>query len=92
MVERQRIFSIPNMLSMPDWLWCRSCDAGLSANAQAFLAILAISLLSDVFDGYLARRLNQPPDLVRKLDSWGDVLTYGGYDSGSLLDLACSVF
>ena len=47
------------------------------AQSQAFLIVLAVSLLSDVFDGYLARKLNQTTDLGAKLDSWGDVLTYG---------------
>jgi len=49
----------------------------IAAKAQAFLMVLAVSLLSDVFDGYLARKLNQATDLGAKLDSWGDVLTYG---------------
>ena len=43
---------------------------------QLFLWILAVSLLSDVLDGYLARKLNQVSELGAKLDSWGDVLTY----------------
>jgi phosphatidylglycerophosphate synthase len=42
-----------------------------------FLVVLAISLLSDVLDGYLARKLNQVSELGAKLDSWGDMLTYG---------------
>ena len=48
------------------------------AQAQVFLAVLAISLLSDAFDGYLARKLNQASELGAKLDSWADVLTYSG--------------
>jgi CDP-diacylglycerol--glycerol-3-phosphate 3-phosphatidyltransferase len=49
----------------------------LAANAQAFLMVLAVSLLSDAFDGYLARKLHQTTEFGAKLDSWGDVMTYG---------------
>ncbi len=44
---------------------------------HGFLALLALSLLTDGLDGYVARRLNQTSDLGAKLDSWGDLLTYG---------------
>jgi len=38
--------------------------------------VLAVSLLSDVLDGYLARKLGLVSELGAKLDSWGDILTY----------------
>jgi CDP-diacylglycerol--glycerol-3-phosphate 3-phosphatidyltransferase len=41
-----------------------------------FLVLLSVSLLSDVFDGYLARRLNANSNFGNKLDSWGDMATY----------------
>lgn len=37
-----------------------------------FLALLGGALLTDVLDGYLARRLGAESDLGRKLDSWAD--------------------
>lgn len=40
-----------------------------------FTVVLAASLLMDVLDGYLARRLNQQTRLGAQLDSWGDILT-----------------
>ncbi len=46
-------------------------------DGEAFLGVLVISLLSDVLDGYFARKLNQTSDLGAKLDSWGDMVTYG---------------
>lgn len=77
-VVKEKIVSIPNMLSMTRLVLVPVLVIlAYSANAQVFLMVLAISLLSDVFDGYLARRLNQATDLGAKLDSWGDVLTYG---------------
>ena len=56
--------------------------AYLPQRGEAFLGVLAVSLLSDVLDGYLARKLGQASELGAKLDSWGDMLTYGGHDSG----------
>ena len=41
-----------------------------------FLALLAVSLLSDSIDGFIARRLNVASELGTKLDSWGDLATY----------------
>jgi CDP-diacylglycerol--glycerol-3-phosphate 3-phosphatidyltransferase len=41
-----------------------------------FLAILAISLLSDAIDGFIARRLNVTSKAGARLDSWGDFVTY----------------
>jgi phosphatidylglycerophosphate synthase len=37
-----------------------------------FLSLLALALLSDALDGFLARRLKAESELGRKLDSWGD--------------------
>jgi len=41
-----------------------------------FLALLAISLLSDAIDGLIARRLRRTSEFGTKLDSWGDLATY----------------
>lgn len=77
-VTKQKICTVPNMLSMTRLVLVPVLiGLAFTAKAQAFLAVLAVSLLSDVFDGYLARKLNQATELGAKLDSWGDVLTYG---------------
>ncbi len=72
------IYSIPNLLSLLR-LALVPVLIGLAyiGDAKAFLGVLAVSLLSDVLDGYLARKLNQVSELGAKLDSWGDILTYG---------------
>jgi CDP-diacylglycerol--glycerol-3-phosphate 3-phosphatidyltransferase len=44
--------------------------------AALFLLILAISLLSDMLDGYFARKLKQVTELGARLDSWADMATY----------------
>jgi CDP-diacylglycerol--glycerol-3-phosphate 3-phosphatidyltransferase len=41
-----------------------------------FLAILAVSLLSDALDGFIARRFKATSKTGTKLDSWGDFVTY----------------
>ncbi len=41
-----------------------------------FLVALVCSLLSDLFDGYFARRFNQATHLGTLLDSYGDFATY----------------
>jgi CDP-diacylglycerol--glycerol-3-phosphate 3-phosphatidyltransferase len=42
----------------------------------AFLATLAVSLLSDLCDGWVARRFQQSTRLGTLLDSYGDLATY----------------
>ena len=42
--------------------------------ATAFLSCLAIALLSDALDGWLARRLGRKSDLGTRLDSWADIV------------------
>jgi phosphatidylglycerophosphate synthase len=41
-----------------------------------FLVLLAVSLASDVLDGFLARRLGCASAHGARLDSWGDLATY----------------
>ena len=43
---------------------------------QTFLAVLGLSLLTDILDGYLARKLRQTSEFGAKLDSWADLVTY----------------
>ena len=86
------IYSIPNILSflrlalVPVLVGLALVKAG-----QLFLWVLAFSLLSDVLDGYLARKLNQVSELGAKLDSWGDVLTYASMIFG-LFSIWPSIF
>ena len=53
--------------------------------AELFLLLLAVSLVSDVLDGYVARKLQQTSELGARLDSWGDILTYGAMISALYL-------
>ena len=77
-VIKQKICSVPNMLSILRLLLVPLLiGLAVAGKAEVFLAVLAVSLLSDALDGYFARKLNQTTELGAKLDSWGDVLTYG---------------
>ncbi|MDF1833213.1 MAG: CDP-alcohol phosphatidyltransferase family protein [Porticoccaceae bacterium] len=71
------IINIPNGLSasrlvvVPVLLYLAYYGYG-----NAFLVLLAGSLLTDGLDGYLARRWNQTSEMGARLDSWGDLFTY----------------
>ncbi len=41
-----------------------------------FFILFGLMLLSDVFDGIIARMLDQTSELGARLDSYGDILTY----------------
>ncbi len=43
---------------------------------RLFLALLIVSLVTDILDGKIARLLNQGSQLGAKLDSWADFATY----------------
>lgn len=82
----KKLITIPNLLSglrialVPVLLY-----VAMEQMQLVFLAVLAVSLLSDALDGYFARLLDQATDLGAKLDSWGDLLTYGAMIAGLYL-------
>jgi len=71
------LVTLPNALSAlrlvlaPAMLWL-----AWSGAETAFLVTLSASLLSDLCDGWLARRLGQQSALGTLLDSYGDLATY----------------
>ncbi|MCW8827172.1 MAG: CDP-alcohol phosphatidyltransferase family protein [Gammaproteobacteria bacterium] len=73
----QALLTIPNQLSLfrliaaPFLLYL-----AWIGEANIFLILLAISLVSDALDGFLARRWHQESELGTKLDSWGDLANY----------------
>jgi len=50
-------------------------STAMAGSRKWFLVLLAVALLTDALDGFLARRLNAYSDLGRKLDSVADYLT-----------------
>jgi len=75
--QRERLVTLPNALSAlrlvlaPVLLWL-----AWTGQHTAFLVTLSVSLLSDLCDGWLARRFQQATQLGTLLDSWGDLATY----------------
>jgi phosphatidylglycerophosphate synthase len=69
--------TLPNLLSAsrllvaPALLYC-----AWAGEAGVVLVLLGASILSDIADGQLARRLDQVSQLGGELDSWGDLATY----------------
>ena len=71
------IYSIPNLLSLLRIALVPVLALAAAFNqADLFLLVLAISLLSDLLDGYFARKLHQVTELGARLDSWADMATY----------------
>ena len=74
---RRLTINIPNLISsfrlviVPILLYF-----AWSNKTTLFLVFLVCSLLSDIVDGFIARRLNQSSELGAKLDSWCDLATY----------------
>jgi CDP-diacylglycerol--glycerol-3-phosphate 3-phosphatidyltransferase len=73
----ERLVTIPNVLS---GLRLSSVPVLLvlarQGYADAFLLLLIFALLTDIADGYLARRLRQESEFGARLDSWGDFSIY----------------
>ncbi|RRS31724.1 MAG: phosphatidylglycerophosphate synthase [Epsilonproteobacteria bacterium (ex Lamellibrachia satsuma)] len=69
--------NIPNLLSLfriiaaPFLLL-----AGWLGRTDLFFILFGLILLSDAFDGFIARILDQTSELGARLDSYGDILTY----------------
>ena len=83
---KQKIWTLPNALSGLRILLVPVLLAlAWQGQREWFLICLAVSLVSDGLDGYFARLLHQESDLGVKLDSWGDLLTYGAMVFGLYL-------
>lgn len=79
MHSRKKILTIPNLLSLLRlclvpliiWLYCEQ------DNALAAAVVLALSGLTDVVDGFIARRFHMISDLGKVLDPIADKTTQG---------------
>ena len=67
---------LPNLLSGTRIALMPAClMAAIAGSRRLFVIVLAVSLVTDALDGFLARRLNAYSDLGRKLDSAADYVT-----------------
>jgi cardiolipin synthase len=77
MTFRQELLRIPNLISATRILIAPLLFAFAFRQMETwFLAALIFSGLTDVADGYVARKLNQTSALGAHLDSWGDFVIY----------------
>jgi CDP-diacylglycerol--glycerol-3-phosphate 3-phosphatidyltransferase len=71
------VMNIPNLLSSfrliaaPILLFIAS-----QSRPNLFLALLAVSLMTDAIDGFIARRYKVTSETGARLDSWGDFVTF----------------
>ncbi len=81
--ESRGDLNLPNALSALRLLLAPVLLACAQQGAREwFLWLLAVALLTDLLDGYLARRWGQTTALGVKLDSWGDLATYAAMALG----------
>ncbi len=89
---KDKLLTLPNSLSLlrlvlvPCLVW-----TAVEGFANCFLWLLGVCFLSDMLDGFLARKFNQVSILGARLDSFGDVLTYAAMILG-LYQLWPSIF
>lgn len=76
---KKQILTIPNLLSLIRlllipliiWLYCVKCEYYLT------IIVILLSGLTDIVDGFIARKFNQVTDLGKILDPISDKLTQG---------------
>ncbi|MEN6618731.1 MAG: CDP-alcohol phosphatidyltransferase family protein [Rikenellaceae bacterium] len=77
MHEKKEIINIPNLLTFYRLLVFPLILYFVIARKEALFAIfLVINLLTDVADGYIARRFKMETEFGARLDSMADNLTY----------------
>jgi cardiolipin synthase (CMP-forming) len=75
--ENKQLLNVPNVLSayrilaLPFITWSIA-----SGNKQLFITLLSINLISDILDGFIARRFKLETEFGARLDSLADVGTY----------------
>lgn len=74
---REYFWTIPNILSLYRLLMFPVILYFLwQGDRLVFVALLAINLLTDILDGYIARNFNQQTAIGARLDAWADVGSY----------------
>ena len=74
---RNSFWTIPNVISLYRLLvFPYVLYLVLSGKESLFSIFITISLISDILDGFIARRFNMETKVGAKLDSWADTGTY----------------
>lgn len=77
LMHRESFFTIPNLISSYRLIVFPLILIFILAGHEKLFAIfLIINLLTDILDGFIARRFNMQTEIGAKLDSFADNLTY----------------
>ena len=77
LMKKSEILTIPNLISSYRLLvFPLILHFILAGNEKLFAIFLIINLLSDIIDGFIARRFHMETELGARLDSFADNLTY----------------
>jgi len=77
LMHKENFFTIPNLISSYRLLvFPLILYFILAGNEKLFAIFLIINLLTDIVDGFIARRFNMETEIGAKLDSFADNFTY----------------
>ncbi|MNJ91926.1 CDP-diacylglycerol--glycerol-3-phosphate 3-phosphatidyltransferase [compost metagenome] len=77
MTQQKNLWNIPNVLSGYRILvFPVICYTLFSGNDRLFIILLSVNLVSDILDGFIARRFNMQTEFGARLDSIADIGTY----------------
>lgn len=77
MNRRSDIYNLPNSISALRLILAPVLlILALRQQPSVYLVVLALTVFTDILDGFLARILNKVTALGSRLDSWGDFATY----------------
>lgn len=86
MARNGQFFTLPNTVSCLRLLLAPiALGLAIGDQANGFLITIAVSVFTDLLDGFLARSLHQITALGSKLDSWGDFAIYSTMAVGAVL-------
>lgn len=72
------MFSIPNFITLINLLCgCIACIWILQGHTKYVWILVLIGLLADFLDGFVARKLKQPSEIGKQLDSLADMISFG---------------
>jgi len=75
--NKEKIVNLPNTISILRILIVPVLFyLAFTQQANGFIALFIFAELTDVLDGFLARKLQQTTQIGARLDSWGDFMIY----------------
>ena len=72
----KKIYNLPNLITLIRIL-CAVCLVFLDSFSVEFFAVYTFAGITDILDGFIARKMNLTSEFGAKLDSVSDLLFYG---------------